>query len=83
MNPHIFNAFPPYFYTILVECSFLFLQGSGFSLSAYSANQVLKLGTSIDYGVCKGKRKDGMACTLVINKYVTGAADFLSNFCFC
>lgn len=42
--------------------------GSGFSLSAYSANQVLKLGTSIDYGVCKGKRKDGMACTLVINK---------------
>ncbi|KAJ6906882.1 hypothetical protein NC652_024325 [Populus alba x Populus x berolinensis] len=26
------------------------------------------MGTSIDYGVCKGKRKDGLPCTLVINK---------------
>ncbi|WCJ39883.1 minichromosome maintenance 10 [Euphorbia peplus] len=40
----------------------------GFSLSAYSANQILKIGDSIDYGVCKGKKKDGMPCTLVINK---------------
>ncbi|RVW96640.1 Protein MCM10-like [Vitis vinifera] len=43
--------------------------GNGFSLSVYSPGQILKLGTSVDYGVCKGKRKDGMACTLVINKY--------------
>ncbi|XP_052192125.1 uncharacterized protein LOC127801235 isoform X2 [Diospyros lotus] len=42
--------------------------GAGFSLSVYSATHVLKIGTSADYGVCKGKRKDGMACTLVINK---------------
>ncbi|KAF7841221.1 protein MCM10-like protein [Senna tora] len=42
--------------------------GNGFSLSAYTPNQILKMGTSADYGVCKGKRKDGMACTLVINK---------------
>ncbi|KAL6346648.1 hypothetical protein AAG906_000266 [Vitis piasezkii] len=42
--------------------------GNGFSLSVYSPGQILKLGTSVDYGVCKGKRKDGMACTLVINK---------------
>ncbi|KAJ9189566.1 hypothetical protein P3X46_000841 [Hevea brasiliensis] len=42
--------------------------GNGFSLSIYSPNQILKMGTSIDYGVCKGKRKDGMSCTLVINK---------------
>ncbi|KAL7237024.1 hypothetical protein ACSBR1_020163 [Camellia fascicularis] len=42
--------------------------GPGFSLSVYSAGQILKIGTSLDYGVCKGKRKDGMACTLVINK---------------
>ncbi|KAF2302065.1 hypothetical protein GH714_032262 [Hevea brasiliensis] len=42
--------------------------GTGFSLSIYSPNQMLKMGTSIDYGVCKGKRKDGMSCTLVINK---------------
>uniref|UniRef100_A0A2C9W1U1 Uncharacterized protein n=3 Tax=Manihot esculenta TaxID=3983 RepID=A0A2C9W1U1_MANES len=42
--------------------------GTGFSLSVYSPNQMLKVGTSIDYGVCKGKRKDGMSCTLVINK---------------
>ncbi|EEF31558.1 conserved hypothetical protein [Ricinus communis] len=40
----------------------------GFSLSLYSPNQVLKMGTSTDYGVCKGKRKDGMSCTSVINK---------------
>ena len=48
----------------------MFLQGTGFSLSIYSARQIMKMGTSVDYGVCKGKRTDGMACTLVINKYV-------------
>lgn len=47
----------------------LFLQGNGFSLSIFSSNQILKMGTSVDYGVCKGKRADGMACTLAINKY--------------
>ncbi|XP_054778824.1 uncharacterized protein LOC129286797 [Prosopis cineraria] len=41
--------------------------GNAFSLSAYSPSQILKIGTSVDYGVCKGKRKDGMPCTLVIN----------------
>ncbi|KAJ8572204.1 hypothetical protein K7X08_008715 [Anisodus acutangulus] len=40
----------------------------GFSLSVYSASHILKIGTSVDYGVCKGKRKDGMACTVIINK---------------
>lgn len=44
------------------------IQENGFSLSVYSASHILKIGTSADYGVCKGKRKDGMACTLVINK---------------
>ncbi|OMO74513.1 Zinc finger, Mcm10/DnaG-type [Corchorus capsularis] len=43
-------------------------KGSGFSLSVNAPNQILKIGSSADYGVCKGKRKDGMACTLVINK---------------
>ncbi|CAN1192506.1 Protein MCM10 homolog [Linum perenne] len=43
--------------------------GPGFSLSVYSPNNILKMGTSADYGVCKGKRKDGLACTLVINKH--------------
>ncbi|KAJ4966162.1 hypothetical protein NE237_018011 [Protea cynaroides] len=43
-------------------------KGSGFSLSVFSANQILKMGTSVDYGVCKGKRKDGIACTAIINK---------------
>ncbi|XP_058090845.1 uncharacterized protein LOC131237193 [Magnolia sinica] len=42
--------------------------GNGFSLSVYSAHQVVKMGISVDYGVCKGKRKDGMACAMVINK---------------
>ncbi|CAK9144921.1 unnamed protein product [Ilex paraguariensis] len=41
---------------------------NGFSLSVYFAGQILMMGTSLDYGVCKGKGKDGMACTLVINK---------------
>lgn len=48
---------------------YFFLQGNGFSLSIYSTRQIMKMGTSVDYGVCKGKRTDGMACTLVINKY--------------
>lgn len=68
-------------FVFLVNCHkikhyyfYLLVQGSGFSLSAYSPNQVLKMGTSIDYGVCKGKRKDGMACTAVINKYVMGVS---------
>ncbi|GAU33635.1 hypothetical protein TSUD_310430, partial [Trifolium subterraneum] len=43
-------------------------KGNGFSLSIYSPNQIMKMGTSVDYGVCKGKRADGMTCTLVINK---------------
>ncbi|KAL6206781.1 hypothetical protein ACLB2K_024027 [Fragaria x ananassa] len=42
--------------------------GAGFSLSVFSANHIVKIGTSVDYGVCRGKRKDGKACTLVINK---------------
>ncbi|RRT56762.1 hypothetical protein B296_00013737 [Ensete ventricosum] len=50
-----------------LQFSFL---GKGFSLSVYSASQMLKMGMSADYGICKGKRKDGMACTMIINKYV-------------
>ncbi|RZC44939.1 hypothetical protein C5167_037892 [Papaver somniferum] len=43
-------------------------EGSGFSLSIFSAGQILKLGTSVDFGVCKGQRKDGVACTMAIDK---------------
>ncbi|CAI9104748.1 OLC1v1003495C2 [Oldenlandia corymbosa var. corymbosa] len=54
---------------ILIVISILLLfQENGFSLSVYSAGNILKIGTSADYGVCKGKRKDGIACTIVINK---------------
>lgn len=42
--------------------------GTGFSLSVQNPSQILKIGTSVDYGVCRGKRKDGMACTMVINR---------------
>uniref|UniRef100_A0A7N0U5W4 Zinc finger Mcm10/DnaG-type domain-containing protein n=1 Tax=Kalanchoe fedtschenkoi TaxID=63787 RepID=A0A7N0U5W4_KALFE len=42
--------------------------GSGYSLSIFSASQILKMGTSVDYGVCKGKKRDGNPCTIVINK---------------
>ncbi|KAH9622553.1 hypothetical protein KSS87_020076 [Heliosperma pusillum] len=44
------------------------LQGPGFQLSVFNGNQILKVGTSVDYGVCKGRRKDGMPCTMVVNK---------------
>lgn len=49
------------------------LQGSGFQLSVFKANQILKIGTSVDYGVCKGRRKDGLPCSIVVNKYVASA----------
>lgn len=45
-------------------------QGRGFSLSVASVGQMMKMGVSVEFGVCKGKRKDGMACTMAINKYV-------------
>ncbi|KAH7574894.1 hypothetical protein JRO89_XS02G0018500 [Xanthoceras sorbifolium] len=48
------------------------VKGSDFSLSVSYASRILKLGTSVDYGVCKGKRNDGVPCTAVINKYVVG-----------
>ncbi|KAK1558235.1 hypothetical protein Q3G72_000037 [Acer saccharum] len=43
-------------------------KGSDFSLSVSSASRILKLGTSVDYGVCKGKGSGGVPCTTVINK---------------
>ncbi|MCL7047749.1 hypothetical protein MKW94_020345 [Papaver nudicaule] len=43
-------------------------EGSGFSLSIFSAGQVLKMGTSADFVLCKAKRKDGVDCTTAINK---------------
>ncbi|CAN1276548.1 Protein MCM10 homolog, partial [Linum perenne] len=59
----------------------LFWQGSGFSLSVFSPNQILKMGTSADYGVCKGERKGGIACSLIVNKYAsTTTSLILLNF---
>lgn len=43
-------------------------KGNEFSLSVFGVDQIVKLGTSVDYGVCKGKRKDGMPCTVIINQ---------------
>ncbi|CAN6469666.1 unnamed protein product [Victoria cruziana] len=43
-------------------------KGKEFSLSVFSASQIVRLGTSLDYGVCKGDRKDGTRCSTVINK---------------
>ncbi|KAJ3692810.1 hypothetical protein LUZ60_011905 [Juncus effusus] len=42
--------------------------GKGFVLSIYSANQMIKMGISADFAICKGKRKDGLSCTMTINK---------------
>ncbi|KAF6170755.1 hypothetical protein GIB67_015707 [Kingdonia uniflora] len=53
-------------------------EGSGFSLSVSSAGQILKMGASADYVVCKGKRKDGVTCTMTINRYVIYAFNSLN-----
>ncbi|KAL6601349.1 hypothetical protein ACP70R_044569 [Stipagrostis hirtigluma subsp. patula] len=42
--------------------------GNGFSVSVASVGQMMKMGVAADFGLCKGKRKDGMACTMAINK---------------
>jgi len=47
------------------------VQGKGFSVSVASVGQMLKMGVAADFGLCKGKRKDGVACTMEINKYVS------------
>ncbi|TVU10201.1 hypothetical protein EJB05_43713 [Eragrostis curvula] len=46
-------------------------EGRGFSVSVASVGQMMKMGVAADFGLCKGKRKDGMACTMAINKYKT------------
>ncbi|GLJ04681.1 hypothetical protein SUGI_0001200 [Cryptomeria japonica] len=43
-------------------------KGNEFSLSVFAVDQIVKLGTSVDYGLCKAKRKDGMPCTMIINR---------------
>uniref|UniRef100_A0A0D9XG47 Uncharacterized protein n=1 Tax=Leersia perrieri TaxID=77586 RepID=A0A0D9XG47_9ORYZ len=42
--------------------------GRGFSVSVASVGQMMKMGVSADFGICKGKRKDGMGCSMAINK---------------
>ncbi|CAM0952713.1 unnamed protein product [Alopecurus aequalis] len=42
--------------------------GKGFSVSVASVGQMMKMGVSADFSICKGKRKDGMACTMATNK---------------
>uniref|UniRef100_A0ACD5ZF57 Uncharacterized protein n=3 Tax=Avena sativa TaxID=4498 RepID=A0ACD5ZF57_AVESA len=42
--------------------------GKGFSVSVNSVGQMMKMGVSTDFSICKGKRKDGMACTMATNK---------------
>lgn len=37
-------------------------------LRTIKPNQVNKVGMSMDYGLCKGKRKDGQPCTMPVNK---------------
>ncbi|XP_024396687.1 uncharacterized protein [Physcomitrium patens] len=42
------------------------------SLSIFNGNQMLKIGSSVDYGVCKGKKVGGGPCTMVVNKRSQG-----------
>ena len=40
-------------------------KGNEFSLSVFAVDQIVNLGTSVDY---EGERKDGMPCTMIINR---------------
>lgn len=42
------------------------------SLSIFNANQMLKIGSSADFAVCKGKRVGGAPCTMVVNRRLQG-----------
>ncbi|OWM80415.1 hypothetical protein CDL15_Pgr019695 [Punica granatum] len=48
----------------LFNCNVRRDNSGGFSLSIFSPSQILKMGMSVDYGVCKGKKKDGTTCTM-------------------
>ncbi|KAK4775079.1 hypothetical protein SAY86_010014 [Trapa natans] len=52
----------------LFNCNIRNDKMGGFSLSIFSPSQISKMGTSVDYGVCKGKKRDGKICTMSINK---------------
>ncbi|KAF0925961.1 hypothetical protein E2562_018760 [Oryza meyeriana var. granulata] len=43
-------------------------RGRGFFVGVASVGQMMKMGVSTDFGICNGKRKDGMGCTMAINK---------------
>ncbi|KAG2644914.1 protein MCM10 homolog isoform X1 [Panicum virgatum] len=53
--------------------------GKGFSVSVASVGQMLKMGVAADFGLCKGKRKDGVACTMAINKSTGAYCKFHSS----
>ncbi|KAL5200860.1 hypothetical protein ABZP36_035214 [Zizania latifolia] len=53
--------------------------GRGFSVSVASVGQMMKTGMSADFGICKGKRKDGMGCTMGINKHKGSYCKFHSS----
>ncbi|KAL3678907.1 hypothetical protein R1sor_021863 [Riccia sorocarpa] len=42
------------------------------SLSVFNCDQILALGTSANFAVCNGMRKDGTRCTVAIDKRVHG-----------
>lgn len=46
------------------------------SLSLDQPTQLMKLGTSNDYGICKGIRKDGARCSMAINKSLGEYCDY-------
>ncbi|KAG2636492.1 protein MCM10 homolog isoform X2 [Panicum virgatum] len=54
-------------------------EGKGFSVSVASVGQMLKMGVAADFGLCKGKRKDGVACTMEINKSKGAYCEFHSS----
>ena len=39
----------------------------GKSLSVFDNEQILKVGTATDFGICRGTRKDGTKCTMPVN----------------
>lgn len=46
--------------------------GPKLSVSCAEPWQVVRLGEALDFGICKGTRKDGLSCSVPVNKSLCG-----------
>lgn len=48
------------------------VDGPKLSVSCAEPWQVVRLGEALDFGICKGTRKDGLSCSVPVNKSLCG-----------